>query len=284
MSRCFSAVVSAACFSSPATLSSTACSMSVFSLSTALAAASFAFISATRAFLGSTSLATREKMSTACTQMASVFAAEDTRPTAEGSMAGSLMYFCSLRRRSGGTFSESYVSRSCMKVERPSTTFAVSQSMVSPSSRHTASITITTTGGGLGKDFTSLMSFLSSFASASSAALSAGSATSRSFCASSEMAFTSAACTATSAASFSTRTLITSASALSLVTRTSSSPASMVLRSMKGCILVSSACRPSTMVLVSSSLREPTARVLRRSSSALRRSPSMDRYRLMRSR
>mmetsp|Transcript_2469 Transcript_2469/g.8770 ORF Transcript_2469/g.8770 Transcript_2469/m.8770 type:complete len:222 (-) Transcript_2469:3243-3908(-) len=215
--------------------------------------------------------------------MHSDLAALDTRSTDAGWKSGLSMYFFRSRIVLGGMLSLSYSCKVPMKLP-VMTFFAVSQSVFSPRSVHTASIVVCTSGGGLEKDFISVMSFLSSDLSDSTAAWSAGIASSRSALASSAMAFVSTCCCLTTASSAFTISACFSAASWSLATCTSRISVALDFSSSTGCSSPSFTFMSSTMALVSSSFWRPFSRRSLAVPSSSRLSPSSVMYRPMRSR
>mmetsp|Transcript_18858 Transcript_18858/g.48375 ORF Transcript_18858/g.48375 Transcript_18858/m.48375 type:complete len:210 (-) Transcript_18858:700-1329(-) len=192
--------------------------------------------------------------------MQRLFAALLWLPTVSGLYSSFSMYFSSCFRIFGGMLSLSYVFSLSMNLPSARTFLAVSQSGFSASSTFTASMVIITSGGGLGKALTSLMSALLSESSDFSAFSSAGIAMSRSLWASAWTADTSAACLRTTASSPATLSLITSAFFDSSVTTGTSSSASLIFSTMNGASLVSSSWRLLTTPLASSILSTPVCR------------------------
>mmetsp|Transcript_13740 Transcript_13740/g.31829 ORF Transcript_13740/g.31829 Transcript_13740/m.31829 type:complete len:239 (-) Transcript_13740:1248-1964(-) len=200
-SPCCSSCAALSCAWSSATLASTSASWACFTPRVACASCSVLFASARRAFLGSTSLATRAYTSMAIVHMHMPLAALDTLPTCSALYSGSERYFCSVLSDLAVILSLSKVISRLRKPPSPSCFLAVSQSLFSPRSAITASIVVCTSGGGLENDLISVISPLVSWLRAARAESSAGSASSRSRCASSCTSRTSSACCPTSAVS-----------------------------------------------------------------------------------
>mmetsp|Transcript_5661 Transcript_5661/g.19189 ORF Transcript_5661/g.19189 Transcript_5661/m.19189 type:complete len:343 (+) Transcript_5661:1654-2682(+) len=251
---------SSSCCLRAATWSCTAWSSSCFCLRLALASSSVASALARACLLGSTTLATRLYTSMARVHMHRLMAALDCRATCSGVYSGVSMYFFNCLMVRSGMLSLSYSLRFLRKSLLLRTFFAVSQSVFSPSSTHTASMVSATSGGGLGKDLISVMSPLLSALRESTAACSAGMASSRSALASSAMILVSSACALTSASSTPTRLATCSASSWSLVTLIRSSAVALLFSSRIGWSSPSSFFIESTTSFVSASLVSPFKR------------------------
>mmetsp|Transcript_60055 Transcript_60055/g.161889 ORF Transcript_60055/g.161889 Transcript_60055/m.161889 type:complete len:217 (-) Transcript_60055:297-947(-) len=216
--------------------------------------------------------------------MQRLFAAVLCLPTWSGVYSGFVTYFSRVFSTFGGMLSLSKVFSRSKNFASVITFLAVSQSVFSCSSVHTASSVITTSGGGLVKPLISVMSFLSRESSDLSAFSRAGIATSRSRCASAWTAATSSACLRTTASSAITFALMASAFDCSSVTTGTSSSASLIFWLMKGASLVSSSCNPLTTALASSILSTPVCSRRKARSFSSRFSVIISRYRPMRSR
>mmetsp|Transcript_9933 Transcript_9933/g.31290 ORF Transcript_9933/g.31290 Transcript_9933/m.31290 type:complete len:331 (-) Transcript_9933:324-1316(-) len=274
-SRFFSATVSSSVACSCSTRSTTACSSACLASSLAFASASSAFRDSTLSRLGSTTRATSAYTLTARTHMHSEVAAVDTFCTFSTCMLGSSKYLVAMRFSVlGGMLSRSNSFRSLISDTRDSTRFAAAQSSSSPSRQHTAPITVCTACGGDVNDLTMLMSSFFSASSAASAFCSAGSALSRSFCASACSSATCPACFFTVSSSTSTVFRTFSASRRSSPTTLSSRSVSSFFCASTGCSCRSSSRRPSTTLLVSCRMVTPRARRSRCCVSSLRFSAS----------
>mmetsp|Transcript_28125 Transcript_28125/g.65647 ORF Transcript_28125/g.65647 Transcript_28125/m.65647 type:complete len:228 (-) Transcript_28125:639-1322(-) len=125
---------------------------------------------------------------------------------------------------------------------------------------HTASMTILTPAGGLPRDLTSTMSFRLRLLRDATAASRAGSASSRSRCASSAIAFVATAFSLASFSSTAHAAAVISAASLSLVMTTISSSTSLPLTTRTGWSSTSSTFMTPTSSSVLLSLSRPTSR------------------------
>mmetsp|Transcript_31434 Transcript_31434/g.79786 ORF Transcript_31434/g.79786 Transcript_31434/m.79786 type:complete len:215 (-) Transcript_31434:1519-2163(-) len=203
-------------------------------------------------------------------------AARDTRPTTSGLKSSMAMYFARALSLFGSMLSLSKLSSCSIKSPSPRSFLLASQSGFLPSSTHTASIVVCTKGGGLAKDLTSVMSPLVSELRAETAALRAGSASSRSFWASSWMMRTPAANSSTSAASLDTTTSTLLASSLSMATCLSSTSVLALFSLSTGSSTARSSLALAMTVVTSAILARPLRkRSLWSDSSSLRSARSL---------
>mmetsp|Transcript_10879 Transcript_10879/g.24720 ORF Transcript_10879/g.24720 Transcript_10879/m.24720 type:complete len:295 (+) Transcript_10879:3766-4650(+) len=269
--RCRRATVSSDCdcsssrlFMVAVSLSCSACTRACCSASSACLALKMRVISARffsaalrRWRLGSTVLLTREYLSIARTQRHRDLAALDTFSTVSGWKSGFLMYLASARMVLSGMLSLSYSSSDCRKLLWVSSFLASSQSGLTPLRRQTASMTVSTSLGGLANDLISVMSFLLRDRSADMAAWKAGIASSRSFCAEFLISCASSAAWFTCAASASTRRAASCAAAESRVTSSSRTLVSSLAVTSTGASFWRSILSDPTISLVSTSFCTP---------------------------
>mmetsp|Transcript_21117 Transcript_21117/g.29249 ORF Transcript_21117/g.29249 Transcript_21117/m.29249 type:complete len:205 (-) Transcript_21117:11-625(-) len=193
----------------------------------------------------------------ACTHRQRDMAALLCFATASGVKLSSSVCFFSARITLSGTLSLSKSSRRLMRCTSERIFLAVSQSAFSCSKVQTPSMVFCTSGGGFGKDLISVMSCLFSAPKASMAVCIAGMASSRSVCASSFMAWVSAAKRLTSTSSAITCSITLVACSWS---RDTSSRRFLVMRVFSlstGCKELSSTCMVSTIWLVSLNFCSP---------------------------
>ena len=246
------------------------------------ASASSAALSALR--LGSTTFATRLYVCMARVHMQRLIAALDCLATFSGVYSLLSTYLVSALTIFALMWSLSYSNSRDMKSPLDRTFFAASQSVFSPSSKHTASMVMRTSGGGLGKPFTSTMSALFRALSDFTAESKAGMASSRSACAESAMALVSSACFFATASSSATFASTSAASSLSLATCTSKISVAAAFSFSTGWSSPSSIFMFATSSFVSSSFCRPFKSRSRALPSSKRFSSSKDVYRLIRSR
>mmetsp|Transcript_15678 Transcript_15678/g.38833 ORF Transcript_15678/g.38833 Transcript_15678/m.38833 type:complete len:250 (-) Transcript_15678:3327-4076(-) len=249
-----------------------------------MALSNSSLISFTFARFGSTSFATFEYVSIACVHMHRDFAAFDWFPTTSGWYSGFTTNFSSFCRIFAAMLSLSKLFSRSMNPVSFNTFFAPSQSVFSPNSVFTASIVISTSGGGLAKDLISWMSFLSSEFKAFMALFSAGIAMSRSRCASALIWATSSAFLRTIASSAPTRSFTTPAFFCSSFTTGIRASASFVFCAINGCFRVNSSCRFSTISFASLIFCTPVERRFRLMFFSFFFSSSISRYSEIRSR
>mmetsp|Transcript_17165 Transcript_17165/g.65041 ORF Transcript_17165/g.65041 Transcript_17165/m.65041 type:complete len:294 (-) Transcript_17165:5398-6279(-) len=255
--------------------SSTFLRAACFSASLACVTSSLPLASASAAFFGATTLATRSYLSMATTQAHMPLAAMDAWP-ARSSLKSSLVRNCSrtLPMDLGLMLSRSKSMRRARKPLELLSSFlagpqkssiffvgsagSLMRSGFSPSITSTADSTITMTEDGLERLLTNLRSFSSSVLRARMADSSAGMASARSASHSSATALTAASSLAATSASADTRPRTSSTPGSFSWISSISAAVSFCDWTSTGCISSSCFCRPATCVAASLSFSRPT--------------------------